>query len=175
MRIALYGFMGAGKSSLGQKLAKQIGCDFVDLDTEIETYTGKTINDIFASEGEIAFRQIEHRVLKNYIKLNRDNVVIALGGGSIVQPTNRKLLELKDFFKIYINVDIDILIERLKFDKYNRPLLKNLKENEFDDYVRALFETRKNIYKKHADLNFKVGRESFETTLGRLYAYLSFN
>ncbi len=175
MRIALYGFMGAGKSSLGQKLAKQIGYDFKDLDALIETYTGKTINDIFSSEGEIAFRRIEHLVLKNFIRENQENVVLALGGGSILQPTNRKLLELKNFYKIYINVDIYVLTERLKKNKNNRPLLKDLKESEFDDYIKALFESRRNIYEKHADLNFKVGHESFERTLERLYNYLNVN
>ena len=175
MRIALYGFMGAGKSSLGKQLALKLGYHFMDLDTEIEAYTGKSINDIFASEGEIAFRKIEHLVLKNFIKQNRQNVVLALGGGSIVQPTNRKLLELRDFFKIYINVDIEILIERLRKDNDKRPLLKNLKAIEFDDYIKALYETRKRIYEKHADLNFKVGFENFDITLERLYNYLSFN
>jgi len=175
MRIALYGFMGAGKSSLGLKLAQKLNYDFIDLDTEIETYTGKTINEIFISEGEIAFRKMEHLVLKNFIKRNSDNVVLALGGGSILQPTNRKLLELRDFFKIYINVDIDVLTERLKTQREQRPLLKDLKENEFNDYVKALFESRKQIYEKHADLNFKVGNENFETSLARLYNYLNLN
>ncbi len=175
MRIALYGFMGAGKSSLGQKLAQKLGYDFIDLDTEIEAYTGKTINQIFASEGEIAFRRTEHLVLKNFIKQNRDNVILSLGGGSILQPTNRKLLELKEFYKIYINVDIDVLISRLKTQKQHRPLLKELKENEFTGYVKALFESRKQIYEKHADLNFKVGQENFETSLTRLYNYLNLN
>ena len=175
MRIALYGFMGAGKSSLGKQLALKLGYHFMDLDTEIEAYTGKSINDIFASEGEIAFRKIEHLVLKNFIKQNRENVVLALGGGSIVQPTNRKLLELRDFIKIYINVDIEVLIERLRKDNDKRPLLKDLKAIEFDDYIKALYETRKRIYEKHADLNFKVGFENFDITLERLYNYLSFN
>jgi len=175
MRIALYGFMGAGKSSLGLKLAQKLNYDFIDLDTEIETYTGKTINEIFISEGEIAFRKMEHLVLKNFIKQNLDNVVLALGGGSILQPTNRKLLELRNFYKIYINVDIDVLTERLKTQREQRPLLKDLKENNFNDYVKALFESRKQIYEKHADLNFIVGQENFETSLARLYNYLNLN
>jgi len=175
MRIALYGFMGAGKSSLGQKLAQKLGYDFIDLDTEIEAYTGKTINEIFESESEIAFRKVEHLVLKNFIKQNLDNMVLALGGGSILQPTNRKLLELRNFYKIYINVDIAVLTERLKTQREQRPLLKDLKENDFNDYVKALFESRKQIYEKHADLNFKVGHENFETSLARLHNYLNLN
>ncbi len=175
MRIALYGFMGAGKSSLGQKLAQKTGYDFIDLDTGIENYTGQSINDIFALQGEIAFRQIEHNVLKNTVKQNKDNMILALGGGSILHPANRKLLEMKNFYKIFINVDISVLIERLKKDNNKRPLLKDLKEDEFEDYIRALFESRRNVYEKFADLNFKVGRESFEVSLGRLYRYLSFN
>ena len=98
-----------------------------------------------------------------------------MGGGSIVQPTNRKLLELRDFIKIYINVDIEVLIERLRKDNDKRPLLKDLKAIEFDDYIKALYETRKRIYEKHADLNFKIGFENFDITLERLYNYLSFN
>ncbi len=175
MRIALYGFMGSGKSTLGKALAKSLAYQFVDLDVEIERFTGKSINRIFAEEGEIAFRKKEHQVLKEFIKKNDENVVLALGGGSILQPTNRQLLDLRQYYKIFLNVPVNILIERLKIDKANRPLLKDLSNADFEGFVKALYESRKAIYEEYADLNLPIGQESFKQSLHKLQTYLNLN
>jgi len=175
MRIALYGFMGAGKTVLGQALAQRLAYDFVDLDVEIQRFTNKSINDIFASEGEIGFRRLEHRVLKDFIKENKDNVVLSLGGGTILRPTNRQLLNLRQFYKIYLNVDIAVLIARLQKDKAARPLLKHLSDEALPDYIRALFESRRMVYEQYADLKIAVTQDSFEGTLQKIYSYLNMN
>ena len=175
MKIALYGFMGAGKSSLGKALAEKLNWNFVDLDEEIVRYAGKSINEIFADEGEIAFRKIEHQVLKEIVKRDDENIVLSLGGGSIISPANRKLLEVKNFKKIYLNVALPQLTERLKKDRKNRPLLKDIPENELDKYIEALFETRKERYETHADIDLKIDSEDFNTVLERLSQYLNLN
>ena len=175
MKIALYGFMGAGKSVLGKALAKKLNWHFVDLDEEIMAFTGKTINEIFADEGEVTFRKIEHRVLKEIVKRNEENLVFSLGGGTIISPANRKLLEVKNFKKIYLNVALQQLIERLKMDKEKRPLLKDIPEDDFDSYITALFESRKEHYETYADINFKINSEDFNAVLERLYQYFNLN
>jgi len=175
MRIALYGFMGAGKSSLGEALAKRLNYKFVDLDHEIEAFLGQTINDFFQTNNEIAFRKIEHRVLKEFIKKNDNNVILALGGGAILQPTNRQLLDLRNYQKIYINVALKVLIERLKNQKKERPLINKLSEEEFENFTMALFESRRNVYEQHADWTLNVKKEKFEQTLEKLYWHFNMN
>jgi len=175
MRIALYGFMGAGKSSLGEALAKRLDYKFVDLDREIETFIGQTINDFFQTHNEIDFRKIEHRVLKEFIKKNDNNVILALGGGAILQPTNRQLLDLRNYQKIYLNVAPAILIERLKSQKEGRPLINKMSEEDFENFTLALFESRRSVYEQHADWTLKVANENFEQTLEKLYWHLNLN
>jgi len=175
MRIALYGFMGAGKSSLGVSLAKRLNYKFVDLDTEIEAYLGKSINEFFNNNNEIAFRKIEHLVLKEFIKKNEDNVILALGGGTILQPTNRQLLDLRNYQKVYLNVSSKVLIERLKNQRAQRPLINELSDEEFEDFTLALFESRRNVYEQHADWTLNIENENFEQTLEKLYWHLNLN
>ncbi len=175
MRITLYGFMGAGKTTLGKALAQQLDYRFVDLDAEIVKETGKSIPDIFAQDGEIAFRKIEHQVLKEFIKRNEDNVVLALGGGAILQPNNRKLLELRGFLKVYLDVSVPELINRLKNDKEYRPLLKDIPDADFDGFIAALHDSRKDVYERHADLKLSIANENFETVLNKLYMLLNLN
>jgi len=175
MRIALYGFMGAGKSSLGQALARRLNYRFVDLDEEIIKYAGKSINKIFDEEGEIAFRKLEHQVLKDWIKRDNENLILSLGGGAILQPNNRKLLELKDFLKIYIDVSVPELIRRLKNEKDKRPLLKDINEKDFAGFIEALHNSRKDVYEQHADIKLRIDKEDFDTALNKLNLLLNVN
>jgi len=175
MRIALYGFMGAGKSSLGRELAAKLQYGFIDLDREVEKFSQKTIIDIFKTDGEITFRKLEHRVLKEVIKQDRNNIILSLGGGTIIQPTNRQLLDIKAFKKIFLNVNLQILINRLKNDRNSRPLLKNIPEKDLEAYIKALYESRKMIYEKHADIIININDENFKMALAKLYAYFNVN
>ncbi len=175
MRIALYGFMGAGKSALGRALAQRLNYDFIDLDEAIEKFTNNTITQIFENQGETAFRKIEHLVLKDFIKTNADNVVLSLGGGTIIQPTNRQLLDLRQFKKIYLNVSTPVLIERLKKEKNKRPLLKTIPDEDFDGFITALFFSRQKVYEVNADLKINLHQENFEQALEKLYMHLNLN
>ena len=88
--IALSGFMAAGKSTVGERLARSMGRSFVDLDSELEAAFALGISAIFETHGEPAFRRMEHRLLKQ--ALSRSDRVVALGGGAILDPASRKLL-----------------------------------------------------------------------------------
>ncbi len=175
MKIALYGFMGAGKTSLGSVLAKRLAYEFVDLDWEIEKKTGMSINEYFEHYGEIKFRKIEHKILKNIIKKENPNIILSLGGGTILQPSNRKILDLMNFKKVYLDIDLPILIARLKEEKDSRPLIKNIADNEFTNYIKALFISRQQIYEQAADLRIKINKEDFKHTLEKLNLLLNLN
>src|SRR5258706_16117400 len=87
--IILLGFMGSGKTTIGRLLAERLGRAFVDLDDRIESAAGKTIAEIFASDGEAAFRQLETECLSRILTEEREPLVIGLGGGTFVHERNR--------------------------------------------------------------------------------------
>jgi len=118
--IAIIGHMGSGKSVFGKKLAKYYNLDHIDTDKEITLFENKTINQIFLDKGEDYFRKIESKiVIKN---LRKKNIIISLGGGSILSKDVREILKVKSI-SVFLHTDIKILSKRLKNSK-NRPLLK---------------------------------------------------
>ena len=119
--IAIIGHMGSGKSTIGRILSKKLNWNFYDSDKEIEKKEKLKINDIFEHKGEIYFRRIEKNILQKL--LIKPYSVISLGGGSITNNEIRKTLQ-KTTVSIFLKVDINVLVERLKRNK-NRPLLAN--------------------------------------------------
>lgn len=119
--IALVGLMGAGKSSIGRRLAQTLGFPFVDADTEIENAAGLTIEEIFAREGEAAFRTGERRVIARL--LDTPPHVLATGGGAFMDPATRALLRARAI-SIWLKADLELLYARVS-RRGNRPLLKN--------------------------------------------------
>lgn len=119
--IALIGFMGSGKSSIGPMLAQKLNYRFVDTDTLIEEKAGQKIPDIFAKQGEKAFREMETAVLEDLAK--ETNLVIATGGGIILREKNRDLLENSTFL-VSLITSPEIIFERTRTDN-NRPLLQD--------------------------------------------------
>ena len=91
MNITLIGFMGTGKTTVGKRLAKRLGWEFVDLDALIEARTGRAIADIFTQHGEPVFRRLEQRWIRRVAR--GDQQVIATGGGAFLDPENRRLLK----------------------------------------------------------------------------------
>ena len=119
--IAIIGHMGSGKSIFGKKIANHFNINHIDTDKEISKFENATINEIFLTKGEKYFRKIESDIVLQII--NKENIVISLGGGSILSEKIRNKLK-KLSYCIFLDVDINILSKRLKKSK-NRPLLKD--------------------------------------------------
>jgi shikimate kinase len=117
--IVLIGLMGAGKSTVGLRLAEALGVEFKDSDHEIEEAAGCTISDLFAIYGEDIFRDLEKRVLKRLLK--ERNLVLATGGGSYIQPALQEEIKNKAF-TVWLRADVDTLVERVS-RRDTRPLL----------------------------------------------------
>ena len=137
--IVLVGLMGAGKSTVGRRLADKLGLPFVDADHEIEAAAGKTIPEIFADHGEAYFREGERKVIARL--LDSGAAVLATGGGAYVNTETRNLIKLKGV-SIWLKAEVEVLMKRIK-RRGDRPLLKT------DDpaaTLTALIEQRYPIY-----------------------------
>ncbi len=152
--IFLIGMMGCGKSQTGLKLAEFLKYKYVDLDSLIEKLAKKSINQIFKDEGEDNFRALETNCLKETIKIPL--LVISTGGGIVIKPQNWGIL--RQGIIIWIDLDKDIALERLKNEIEKRPLLQG--KNLNDLYVK-IFQSRENLYSQ-ADIRIKVKKESIE-------------
>ena len=149
-RIFLVGPMGAGKTTIGKRLAKAVKRRFVDCDHELERRTGVSIAVIFEVEGESGFRERERRMLDELTQL--DDVVLATGGGAVLDEGNRELLRCRGF-TVYLYANVDDLLLRTRND-VNRPLLKA------PDRVQRLHEivtVREPLYREVAALAIDTG------------------
>jgi len=151
--IFLVGPMGAGKSTVGRQLGKSLKKQFIDCDKEIEKRTGASISLIFDVEGESGFRQREQQILDELTK--RDDLVLATGGGAVLDELNRSRLMSRGFV-VYLNAPLDLLIERTSRDK-TRPLLQT--ENPKQRIIELL-EQRDPLYRQVADTIVETNRRS---------------
>ena len=120
--IALLGHMGSGKSLVGRLLSKQLNLIHIDSDLEIEKKIGKTINEIFKTEGENFFRSVEEEIILKLLK--KSNIILSLGGGSFLNYKIRSALMINSL-TVFLDVKHTLLEERLK-KSTRRPLLKNI-------------------------------------------------
>ncbi len=141
--IVLCGFMGSGKTTIGRKVARAIGCEFIDADHYLEAREQRKISDIFAEDGEEAFRDIETDCARELSE--KTNCVISLGGGAVLRQENVELYK-KNGILIHLNTPYYRIVQNLSRDT-SRPLLKGDKEKQ----TRMLYQRRKEIYKKAAD------------------------
>ena len=138
--LVLLGMMAVGKTTLGKIVAKKQELKFIDIDASIEKKNSMTIKEIFKKKGEKFFRmEEENEILKS---LEKNNCVIALGGGAFMNKTVRENI-LKNAISIWLNVDIKTLNQRIKWNR-KRPLLK---EENNQKKIKELYAERKNIYK----------------------------
>ena len=145
--IFLTGFMGSGKSTTGTVLAARIGCPFLDLDRQIEKREGRSIPDIFSTDGEAGFRRIECACLRELLDRygqEQGRLVLSLGGGTLTQPEARALIAGKGPC-IYLRTRPDTVRARLGRGSADRPLLK---EDTLDD----LLARREHLYQAAATL-----------------------
>ncbi len=137
--IVLIGMMGAGKTTIGFKLAKKLGYQFIDIDTEIENSENEKIIDIFQNKGEGFFRKIEEKISLSFLEKNKR--VISLGGGTFLNDKVRKKIK-KNSYSIWLNWKLKTILTRITRNT-RRPLA--LKLNERD--LANLYRKRVKFYK----------------------------
>ena len=118
--IVVIGLMGAGKSTIGKRLAQMLGLSFIDADAEIETVSRMTIPELFEAYGEPEFRDLERRVIKRILRNGPQ--VLATGGGAFMNEATRRAIA-KAGISVWLRAELDVLMERVS-RKGNRPLLK---------------------------------------------------
>ena len=143
-RIVLMGFMGAGKTTIGKSLAEAAGIAFVDTDERIENEQGRKISEIFAEDGETAFRDMETDLLKRLVE-SKEEFVLSIGGGMPVREENRRLLR-EIGTVIYLKTSKEEIIRRVSGDTA-RPLLQG---GALEEKVTALMNAREHIYEETA-------------------------
>ncbi len=145
MRIYLIGYMGSGKSTLGHRLAKHAGLQFIDMDHYIEQRNYKTVPQIFATEGEAEFRKKEKKALEEISVFS--DVVIATGGGAPCFFDNMDLMN-RTGKTIYLNIDPEILAARLMESKTERPLIKGKSKEELVKFIDETLKVRNEFYSR---------------------------
>jgi len=147
--VALTGFMAAGKSTIGRSLATRLHWRFIDLDGEIEAHSHLSIRQIFNQHGEIRFRQMESEALESVLTTLKKPTVIALGGGTYVQPQNFALLRDHGVQVVFVELEIETLLRRCRILNVNgrpeqnpRPLVSD------EDTFRALYAERLPLYRR---------------------------
>ena len=143
--IALIGFMGSGKTTVGKFLAKTMDMKFVDIDKVIEAHEKKSMNDSFHEKGQNYFRDLEREVILQ--ESLKNDCVIATGGGSILDNENIKRLKETSFI-VFLNATIECLYLRLK-DNTTRPILNDAEDKR--KLIEELLEKRKFLYQISAD------------------------
>ena len=145
--LILVGPMGAGKTSIGRRLAELLRLAFVDADRDIESRTGAAVGTIFECEGEAGFRARERSVLADL--LAGDGQVIATGGGAVLDPDNRERMRRRGFV-VHLDVGLQTQLQRLARDRV-RPLLQR---DDREQVLRDLRAARAPLYAEVADLRF---------------------
>ncbi len=144
---------GAGKTTIARALARRLGKQFHDTDQDIEARTGVRVAVIFEIEGEPGFRRREVETINLMTAL--DNVVLATGGGAILDPRNRDCLKTRGFV-VYLHATPRELLRRTRFDK-SRPLLQG---DDPRTRLETLYQMRDPLYRETADLIVETGRQS---------------
>jgi shikimate kinase len=160
-RLVLTGFMGAGKSTIGRLLADRLNWNFLDLDAHLEARTGATIPQLFAEQGEARFRRLESTALASALGLS--NTVLALGGGTPEDLTNRLLLEqTPGTFTIFLDAPFPTLFDRCMLQNIARPVLED------PAAAQLRFERRHPLYRRLANLTVATSNQTPDQTVDAL-------
>lgn len=163
--IILVGMMGAGKTTIGRQLAKEMNRKFIDLDHELEARSGVRVSTIFEFEGEQGFRKRESAVLDAVSRLPA--IVLATGGGAILSALNRQYLRDRGTV-VYLRASTDELFRRVSRDR-KRPLLQN---QDPRGTLERLLVQREPLYQEVAHLCFETGSASVAHAARRLMVLL---
>lgn len=166
--IVLVGLMGAGKTTVGRRLAARLGLPFIDSDTEIERAAGLTITEIFEKHGEPEFRAGEHRVIARLLR--NGGQILATGGGAFILDHTRALIK-EQALTIWLRADLDVLMRRVS-KRNNRPLLNRLEGGRNPrDIMRELMDKRYPVYAQ-ADITIDSLEGPHDTVVDEVLARL---
>ena len=171
-RIILIGYMGAGKTTVGRALAKDLGLQFYDLDWYIESRRHKTVPQLFSEVGEEGFRTIEHNMLHEVAEF--EDVVISCGGGTPCLFDNMDYMNQQGQV-VYLRCEPEVLKGHLLMGKTERPLLKGKTPEELIDFIKEQLEKREPFYSKARytlDVSLMDNYEKIKITIDKLKALL---
>ena len=158
--IVLVGMMGAGKSSVGRALARRLDRELLDSDQMVEERDGRTVREIWAADGEPAFRELEAEVLADAIASSSPSVVAA-AGGVVLSEANRAVLKSDSAHVVWLLADVDLLLERVR-NGMHRPLL----DEDPEGTLRAMYAERSELYQDVADAIVSVDHRSINDVAG---------
>lgn len=173
IRIILIGYMGAGKTTIGRALAKELGVPFYDLDWYIESRRHKTVAQLFAEEGEEAFRRIEHNMLHEVAEF--EDVVISCGGGTPCFFDNMDYMNAQGQV-VYLKAEPHVLIEHLTMARTERPLLKGKTPEELEAFIKEQVHLRETYYNKAQyifDVSLMDNYDKIQSTITQLRQLLA--
>ena len=164
--LYLIGFMGVGKTTIGKQIAVLNKVVFIDTDSQIEKKTAKSINEIFETDGEFAFRKLETDTIRSIDR----KAIIACGGGLPVHNNNIEYLKYKGTV-IYLKASTETLIKRLEKNKNKRPLISNLTNEERLEFIRKILKERRGTYKQ-ADYTIETDNKTVKEVLREINSLL---
>ena len=165
--LVLIGLMGAGKTSIGRKLANRLDIEFVDADAEIVKVAGCSIADLFEIDGEPKFRDLEEKVINRLLR--KGPIVLATGGGAFMNPRIRDAIKIHGL-SIWLKASLNVLVERTS-GRTDRPLLK---EGDPQEILGDLIDKRYPFYSE-ADLTIETDTENINQTLDSIVTALCNN
>jgi shikimate kinase len=167
-RIILIGYMGAGKTTIGKALSKELGVIFYDLDWYIESRMRKTVSQIFAERGEEGFRKIEYNMLHEVAEF--ENVIISCGGGTPCFFDNMEYLNQQGQV-VYLKASPEVLYKHLQMARVERPLIKGKSQEELLTFIREQLEKREPFYSKARytlDVNLMDNYDKIKISVAKL-------
>ena len=164
--VFLVGPMGAGKSTIGRRLARSLNREFVDTDHELELRTGVSISTIFDIEGEAGFRRRESELIDELSKCA--GLVLATGGGVVLAADNRKRLAARGLV-VYLTAPVEVLFERTRKDG-SRPLLQT---EDPEQKLRTIMEEREPLYREIADIEIDTDEMNMQQTIKQVKSQIA--
>lgn len=158
--------MGSGKTYCGRQLSKKLSVPFFDLDEQVISHEGKDINEIFEANGEEYFRIMEKEVL-HIITESHDSFVMACGGGAPCYFNNIEYMK-RSGTTVWLNTPVDTLLKRLKKERSQRPLLKELTDDQLHSFILKKFADRR-MYYEQADITVEEDNLELEKLIEKIF------
>ncbi len=170
MVITLIGYRGTGKTTVAQQLAQHLNWNWVDADAVIEERAGKSIREIFADNGEPAFRQLEQTVMEEL--LQQERTVIASGGGAVTSSATRAALASPNQFVIWLKAKAETIQSRIEDDESTADRRPNLTAAGGSAEIEQLLSQRKPLYKECADITIETDDSSIDQIVAEIIPQL---